>query len=112
MIPYGFVPEIASLNPQNAAASGATPAAAPASSRGTASDAGGAAPAGGQGSSDRTARDSDRAGHTPLPVTPVESDEELAAFVKTAGRDRLVLIDFWADWCKNCKAIAVRGAAW
>lgn len=43
-----------------------------------------------------------------LPVTAVESEEELEAFVDQAGGDRLVLLDFGAEWCKNCKAILVR----
>lgn len=42
-----------------------------------------------------------------LPVTGVESEEDLQSFLTAAGRGRLVLVDFGAEWCKNCKAILV-----
>lgn len=42
-----------------------------------------------------------------LPVTRVESEEDLQSFLAAAGSERLVLVDFGAEWCKNCKAILV-----
>lgn len=41
-----------------------------------------------------------------MPVTTVDNEEELESFVTAAG-ERLVLVDFGAEWCKNCKAILV-----
>ena len=49
-----------------------------------------------------------------LPVLPVEAVTnmgELGAFEEAAGADRLVLLDFGAEWCKNCKAMLVRREA-
>eukprot|EP00903_Cladosiphon_okamuranus_P009960 g9448.t1 len=40
-----------------------------------------------------------------MPVTAVESEEDLETFVTAAGSERLVLVDVGAEWCKNCKAI-------
>ncbi|CAM9288404.1 unnamed protein product [Ectocarpus sp. 12 AP-2014] len=123
-LPYGFVPEIASL--KLAAATG-SPAAKPGVSQAeNNSTAVPPAPAGtlaqaevaqgeggGPGSGIMTGlsdspkeKESETARvKEKLPATEVEDEQDLQAFVATAGSERLVLVDFGAEWCKNCKAI-------
>ncbi|CAM9927277.1 unnamed protein product [Ectocarpus sp. 4 AP-2014] len=123
-LPYGFVPEIASL--KLAAATGSVaanpgasqpeanstavpPAPAGASAQPEVAQGEGGGPGSGMvtGLSDsptkkgpETARVKEK-----LPATEVEDEQDLQAFVATAGSERLVLVDFGAEWCKNCKAI-------
>lgn len=82
LMPYGFVPEIVSLSAEAGKSSPKIPF---------------------------PAADTVSGGATrsspPLPVTPVDSEDELRTFLDKA---RFVLVDFWADWCKGCKTIAVR----
>lgn len=42
-----------------------------------------------------------------LMLTEVESEEDVEAFLNKAGPDRLVLVDFGAEWCKNCQGMLV-----
>lgn len=121
-MPYGFVPEIASLvkpgTETTAVASTVTQAASPAEiSLATSRLAG----VGGAAAAPAVAAETERttvravedgaklaASKVPsLPVTAVESVEELEAFAEKAGSGTLVLVDFGAEWCKNCKAILV-----
>ncbi|CAM9243051.1 unnamed protein product [Ectocarpus sp. 13 AM-2016] len=123
-LPYGFVPEIASL--KHAAAAGsvaakpggsqaeANPAAVPPAPAGASAQAEVAqGEGGGPGSGTVTdLSDSPREKESEtvrvkeeLPATEVEDEQDLQAFVATAGSERLVLVDFGAEWCKNCKAI-------
>lgn len=44
-----------------------------------------------------------------LPVTAIASEEDVLELVETAGKERLVLLDFGAEWCKNCKVLVVSG---
>ncbi|CAN0471918.1 unnamed protein product, partial [Ectocarpus sp. 12 AP-2014] len=123
-LPYGFVPEIASL--KHAAAAGSV-AAKPGGSQAEANSAavppapaGASAQAevaqgegGGPGSgmvTDLSDSPKEKESETArvkekLPATEVEDEQDLQAFVATAGSERLVLVDFGAEWCKNCKAI-------
>lgn len=132
-MPYGFVPEIASLvkpgTETTAVASTVTQAASPAEislATSRLAGAGGAAPAAPAVAADtetvtKTVTETERttvravedgaklaASKVPrLPVTAVESEEDLEAFAEKAGSGTLVLVDFGAEWCKNCKAILV-----
>ncbi|CAM9943513.1 unnamed protein product [Scytosiphon promiscuus] len=40
-----------------------------------------------------------------LMLTEVESEEDVEAFLTAAGPSRLVLVDFGAEWCKNCQGM-------
>lgn len=138
-LPYGFVPEIASL--KTAAVSlgtGATmvvPATTPAkavaasapkdpadfsSPAGATSTYAGGGGEGGAGSRDEgvpepAAADgaTEKAAPTgkPLSVAGVESEEDLESFLTAVGSGTLVLLDFGAEWCKNCKAMLVSECA-
>ncbi|CAM9480697.1 unnamed protein product [Ectocarpus fasciculatus] len=128
-LPYGFVPEIASLKRVAAAGSvtgkpGAsqpeaspTTVVPPASTGASAQAAVAQGEGDGQGSegahgmatglSDSPAEKGAEAARVieKLPATEVEDEQDLQAFLAAAGSDRLVLVDFGAEWCKNCKAI-------
>lgn len=129
-MPYGFVPEIASLkqvaaggsitaNPgvSQAEANSTTvpPASAGASAQAEVAqgDGGGPGSEGARGvvtgPSDSPAAKGSEAARMKekLPATVVEDEQDLQAFLATAGSERLVLVDFGAEWCKNCKAILV-----
>ncbi|CAB1103079.1 unnamed protein product [Ectocarpus sp. CCAP 1310/34] len=123
-LPYGFVPEIASLKHASAAGSVAAkpgvsqaeanstavrpaPAGAPAQTEVAQGEGGGAGSGIMTGLSDspkekesETARVKEK-----LPATEVEDEQDLQAYLATTGSERLVLVDFGAEWCKNCKAI-------
>ncbi|CAM9130807.1 unnamed protein product [Ectocarpus sp. 6 AP-2014] len=123
-LPYGFVPEIASL--KHAAETGSVaakpgvsqaeanstavpPAPGAASAQAEVAQGEGGGPGSGMvtGLSDSPARKGPEAARVKekLPATEVEDEQDLQAFVATAGSERLVLVDFGAEWCKNCKAI-------
>lgn len=130
-LPYGFVPEIASLKRVAAAGSvtgkpgPSQPEASPTTvvppaSTGASAQAGVAQGEGGRqgsegahgmatGLSDSPAEKGAEAARVTekLPATEVEDEQDLQAFLATAGSERLVLVDFGAEWCKNCKAILV-----
>ena len=145
-LPYGFVPEIASLKTVvlssgtgvTATVPLATPAKAEASPTpnppagslaqgvaGVADEGKGSGDGAGRrgegapeavaadGAADKSAKGAENTVHTSeeLPVTAVETEEDLNAFVTAAGSERLVLVDFGAEWCKNCKAILVSDRA-
>ncbi|CBJ49215.1 conserved unknown protein [Ectocarpus siliculosus] len=123
-LPYGFVPEIASL--KHAAETGSVaakpgvsqaeanstavpPAPGAASAQAEVAQGEGGGPGSGMvtGLSDSPTRKGPEAAlvKEKLPATEVEDEQDLQAFVATAGSERLVLVDFGAEWCKNCKAI-------
>lgn len=125
-LPYGFVPEIASV--KHAAATGSVaakpgvsqaeanstavpPAPAGASAQAEVAQGEGGGPGSGMvtGLSDSPTKKGPEAARVKekLPATEVEDEQDLQAFVATAGSERLVLVDFGAKWCKNCKAILV-----